>query len=143
MTYYKGMTPADRLTMQSEVMPTGCIEWRGFINPKGYGRARLGGVKTTVHRVAFMVHVGPIPEGFEIDHLCRNRCCINPAHLEAVSHAENTLRSDNVVGVNARKTHCHRGHEFSPENTVRLSGNRRECRTCRNTRYRQPQGGAR
>jgi len=79
--------------------------------------------------------VGPIPDGLTIDHLCRNRACVKPAHLEAVSQRVNTLRSPiAVAAINARKTHCKRGHAFDDLNTrVSIGPNgqrRRDCRAC-------------
>lgn len=128
---FRGIPFVDRLAIWSEVMPSGCIEWRGRLDSKGYGSVSYQSHRMGAHRAAYLVLVGSIPDGFQIDHLCRNRCCINPSHLEAVTKAENIRRSDNLSAVNARKTHCLRGHEFTPENTRMLPGPRRECRACR------------
>lgn len=109
------------------VMPepnTGCWLWAGVWNKKGYGTLRSIGA----HRISYQIHKGPIPENYQIDHLCRVRCCVNPQHLEAVTLQENVARGE-VGQYNARKTHCRNGHEFTPENT-RWSGNERGCRTC-------------
>jgi hypothetical protein len=82
------------------------------------------------HRVLYRLVNGPIPIGAEIDHLCRNRSCVNPDHLEAVSHRENLMRSPIApAAINARKTHCKYGHEFTQTNTYVSSG-RRRCRLC-------------
>lgn len=114
-------------------MPSGCIEWTGRIDRYGYGQFRPGGRETTnmgAHRWAYSHFVGTIPDGFQIDHLCRNRACVNPEHLEAVTPRENVMRSLNPPSLNAKKTHCVRGHPFSDENTdIRRGG--RVCKTCR------------
>jgi hypothetical protein len=80
--------------------------------------------------VAYELAIGPIPEGLTIDHLCRNRGCVNPAHLEAVTNRTNLLRGDGIAALNARKTHCKRGHEFTPENTYVWREGTRACRAC-------------
>lgn len=112
------------LAERSEVASNGCILWRGSKTRGGYGTANIGGRKTTAHRIAFEATKGPIADGLEIDHLCGDPLCINPAHLEAVSHAENVRRSRT-----ARATHCVSGHEFTPANTYRKKSN--GCRVCR------------
>lgn len=116
-----------------------CWLWRGARYPTGYGHTGLfmelghGGY---VHRLSYIWANGPIPQGHQVDHLCRVAACLNPDHLEAVTPRTNILRSPNhVAAINARKTRCNRGHPFSPENT-RRDGKGRTCRTCARDRER-------
>lgn len=98
----------------------------------GYGQIRPGDGRGAlrVHRAAYELANGPIPDGMQIDHLCRNRLCCNPDHLEAVTREENIARGNAPHMVNARKTHCKYGHEFSPENTLVTKRGSRSCRQC-------------
>lgn len=126
----------------------GCWVWTGAIVGR-YGRFRLDGETTYAHRASYQLLVGPIPDGYEIDHVrargCRSTRCVNPDHLEAVTHRENILRSPTCpLAVHARKTHCIRGHEFTSENTRvyrARSGPQRSCVACEKLRakaYRRP-----
>jgi hypothetical protein len=109
-----------------------CWNWTGFIDREGYGHhRRTHDGQRAAHRLAYELWTGPIPAGLTIDHLCRNRRCVNPAHLEAVTIGENIRRSRE-----ATKTYCVNGHEFDAPNThVRANGHR-ECRPCMRDRAR-------
>jgi hypothetical protein len=112
----------------------GCWVWTGQVNNKGYGQMSFEGRKQPTHRIAYRLLRGPIPAGLELDHLCRVPLCFNPDHLEPVTHAENQRRMGEA------RTHCIRGHEFTPENTYRQpSTGRRRCRECARDRDRQPE----
>lgn len=102
--------------------PAGCWLWRGFIMPNGYGQTYLDGGHKYAHRVAYEEVVGPIPEGLQIDHLCRIRNCVNPAHLEPVTLAENLRRG---IHLNSTKTGCPRGHPYD-----KVIDGRRVCTLC-------------
>lgn len=111
---------------------TGCWLWVGTLNQRGYARVGRGNqTRRGAYRLAYELFKGPIPNGAEIDHLCRVRCCVNPDHLEAVSHQVNSQRATNAQ---ALKQACLRGHLFNTENTyivVRKDGQRcRYCRAC-------------
>lgn len=111
---------------------TGCWEWMGHKDMKGYGVATTYGQPWRAHRLAFCLEGGTIPAGMQLDHLCRVRHCVNPAHLEVVTSAENTRRGvGNKLGEwQAQKTHCPRGHLYDEENTYITRVGSRNCRAC-------------
>lgn len=136
---YSLLTLRDVERFWSKVQKTEeCWFWNGPKYRNGYGafHKSLPGHRTKniiAHRLAYTLVNGAIPEGLELDHLCHVRSCVNPYHLEAVTHRENVDRRT------ARKTHCINGHEFTPENIYwRPTGNKgRDCRTCRQLSYRK------
>lgn len=120
---------------------TGCWLWDKALDRDGYGVIQATR-RDSAHRVTYLAHIGPIPAGHVLDHTCHStdptcpgggdclhRRCVNPAHLEPVTPGENTQRGTSPSALNARKTHCHRGHEFTPENTYARSDGR-SCRAC-------------
>lgn len=118
-----------------------CWAWMGAKNQYGYGRIDFGGERYSgAHRVAYQLYVGAIPSDKCIDHLCRNRWCVNPLHLEVVTNRENLMRGVGVSAANAKKQVCPSGHEYSASNTYRTSQGRRHCRACHRSnqaRYRR------
>lgn len=141
----KDMPVMDRIALWTRKDEgSGCWVWTGRTRgSRGgeYGDLVIDGRRVAAHRAAYEAAVGPIPDGLVIDHLCRNRLCCNPEHLEPVTPRVNVLRGDTIVARNAAKTHCQRGHAFDEANTIRTPDNRRRCRECKRqadvARYRR------
>ena len=116
----------DRFLAKIVASPNGCWIWQSGTNADGYGLFRVDGRMVRAHRFAYELLVGPIPEGLELDHLCRVRNCVNPAHMEPVTHAENMRR-----GAHALKTHCPREHPYAGGNLYIAPDGKRRCWTCK------------
>ena len=134
---YSKTTLLQRLERHIEPCPaSGCWLWLGPIDNCGYGKMMIWYKRYFAHHIAWLIYKKTIPVGLEFDHLCRVRCCVNPAHLELVSHAENVKR-----GEPANKTHCKFGHEFTSINTYwlpKINGlKQRVCRICQRKRTKE------
>lgn len=117
---------AEKFWSKVEKVEGGCWMWKGRASTPGYGQVVVGGKWVSVHRFSYELENGPIPEGMSVDHLCYNKLCVNPMHLDLVS------RADNVRRAKAMLEHCKRGHPFTAENTYRDPKTpRRHCRQCR------------
>lgn len=129
----------ERFAAYVDPQESGCWNWTGELGPGGYGRLQVDGRRVAAHRWSYEHHVGPIPEGLVVDHLCGNRGCVNPEHLEPVTQRENLMRAPTLQAANAAKTHCKHGHLLSPDNVERTANGNRQCRTCRRRRAREYQ----
>lgn len=129
-------TPSERFWPKVDASGD-CWEWTGAVNPNGYGVFVAGGRNVGAHRFAYTDLVGPIDVGKVIDHLCRNRKCVNPDHLEMTTYSENIKRGVLATVIKnkwSKVTHCKRNHEYTPQNTLINTYGTRGCRTCRDDR---------
>jgi hypothetical protein len=128
----RGLTVRERFDGKWVLADGGCWLWTDEPAANGYGYLGVGGRagrKIQAHRLAYELYIGPIPPGLDIDHLCRNRRCVNPWHLEAVDRRTNLLRGDTVTARHAAATRCPQGHPYDDRNT-RVYRGKRQCRTC-------------
>ncbi len=121
----------DRFFSKVREDETGCWFWTGYPCGNGYAQIRVDRRLTMAHRWAYEYFIGDIPNGLELDHLCRTRHCVNPWHLEPVTHQVNTIRAG------LAKNHCPKDHEYTPENTGRSSAGARVCIKCRRDNGRE------
>jgi hypothetical protein len=129
---------AERLAAKSEPQENGCVIFIGAKTRGGYGQiGTAGGKPRRAHRIAWELVNGPIPAGMQLDHLCRNRACVNVAHLEIVTNRENSLRGAHPKVALYWANRCQAGHEFTPENTyVAPDRTTRQCKACRREKVR-------
>lgn len=119
--------PMEKFINAIRVLPNSCWQWQNSLATFGYGKFWIGNTQFMAHRFAWWVFRGAIPKGLQIDHLCRNRGCVNPDHMEPVTIKENVLRGVGTSAINKRKTHCKNGHAYD-----RISpSNRRYCSICK------------
>jgi hypothetical protein len=121
----------DRVLANLKIADNGCWIWQTAFDAYGYGRLNVKNSPRLAHRILYEELVGPIPDGLALDHLCDNRACCNPEHLEPVTRVENTRRAFD------KRTTCRRGHPINEENTRIIKGRWRECRVCRREGRRQ------
>ena len=133
----KSITPIERFLSKLIIKESGCWEWIGGRSGAGYGELRTGGNRIKAHRFSYEWFKGKIPDGLQIDHLCRNHKCVNPDHLEVVTNRDNTIRGIGITAKNAIATYCQNGHKFDLFNTYfRLTGGR-DCIKCKRKRTRE------
>jgi hypothetical protein len=142
-------TESERFWRKVKIAENGCWEWIGTVDSiredgnGGYGRFRLAGGRKAklerAHRWSFIKYVGPIPDGFDLDHLCRNRKCVNPLHLEPKTRRDNALCGNGISAINIKKTKCPQGHPLSGDNikTIKLPSGAagRRCKLCAQLAY--------
>lgn len=124
----------DKLIKEKVNKTASCWIWTGCVASNGYSKLSFESKHTSAHRVFYKWFKGPIEDGLQIDHLCRNKLCVNPDHLEAVTPKVNTLRSENIAAKNSRRTICLKNHPLAGNNLYITPDGRRQCRMCVNFR---------
>lgn len=132
---HNGRRPTEERFWEKVDKTDTCWNWTAA-NVLGYGRFSVGGRLVSAHRFSYELEHGPIADGLQIDHLCRNTRCVNPEHLEAVTPYVNTHRSTSHVVAQAAQTHCKNGHPLSGPNLYVSPDGKRTCRTCANAHLR-------
>jgi len=128
--------PETRFWRYVEKSDNGCWLWSGSLNKHGYGQLYAGMVDghrvppLLAHRLSYQINTGTIPEGLDLDHLCRVRRCVNPSHLEPVTRRDNLLRGEGFSAINTKKDHCPRNHPYDESNTSITKNGWRRCKTC-------------
>ena len=123
-----------QIVMERISITSGCWPWIGSVQGGGYGIIQRHRKNILAHRAVYELLVGKIPDGLTLDHLCRNRICVNPAHLEPVTNRENRMRGYSPPAIYARRTHCSKGHDYTPHNTRIAPKGFRICLTCERAR---------
>ena len=135
--FYKGHKPSKPFDAKIQIDKDGCHAWTGNIGRGGYGQHRNGKKMMLAHRFAYERVYGAIPFNLTVDHLCRKRHCVNPAHMELVPIRTNILRGVGPSARNAKVTHCPKGHLYDLQNTYICKANKRSCRKCHVERERE------
>jgi len=133
----KRAAPIERFRTSYQVVVNGCWQWSAGLFQTGYGRLYDGERSIGAHCFSYRHFIGPIAKGLTVDHICRNRACVNPLHLRLLSSGSNVLAGLSPSALNKRKTRCLRGHQFSPANTHLAKDGHRTCRECSRLRARR------